>query len=112
MRFWALAAVLAICFVQPVNSQGIWVSTNWTCADWAKSRSNGTSFPIEQFFNGMLDGLAVASRQDLWRSPYTIETKQAHYWLDRYCEREPLNNVVSGALALATERLGEGWNQQ
>lgn len=93
-----------------VRADPVRIENSWTCADWATSRRGSYALPVEQFLVGILNGFVLTSGKDFWRSPVPINTSQAFYWMDRYCENNPLDNVVFGALKLGNERLGEGWS--
>lgn len=94
-------------FAQPVMTK--WA---WSCADWAKYRSEGTAFGLEQYLVGEMNGLALGTGLDVWRLPTPIEAEQAYYWMDRHCENAPLDFLVNGIFALFDLRFGEGWNDQ
>ncbi|WBU52077.1 hypothetical protein [Paracoccus sp. SCSIO 75233] len=105
----SLAAFLLATFVTQAAGQGIQMNVTFSCADWSTMSGNRAAF-IQGNFLGLLDGLALGHGRDFWLEPYPIDAAQASYWMDQYCEGNPLNYIVTGAYTLMEERLGKGWN--
>ena len=73
-----------------------------TCADWAKHRKSNSLF--SQFsLIGMLNGLAYTSDKNFWAD---LEPDQVYFWMDRYCDNNPLSNTTDGAIKLMNETTG------
>ena len=73
-----------------------------TCADWAESRRS--TYPFREFaLIGMLNGLAYTSDKNFWAN---LEPDQVHFWMDRYCDNNPLSNTTDGAIKLMNETTG------
>lgn len=67
-----------------------------TCAEWIKERSpRDTAWLV-----GYLSGIAVAKDSDFIRG---IDNSSLYFWMDRYCESNPLHNVSLGGALLAKE---------
>lgn len=105
---WVLTVILA---PNSSGAQGITVQDAYTCADWAEARREDSSLFIESHLTGFFDGAAMGSSRNFWEIPSQLDPKQAFFWMDVYCENNPLSHVTTGAVKLLVERLGVGWNQ-
>ena len=73
-----------------------------TCAVWAEDRR--TRIVYREFaLLGMLNGLAYASGKNFWAN---LEPDQVYFWMDRYCDNNPLSNTTDGAIKLMNETTG------
>jgi hypothetical protein len=73
-----------------------------TCAVWAEERRAKIVYR-EFALIGMLNGLAFASGKNFWAN---LEPDQIHFWMDRYCDNNPLSNTTDGAIKLMNETTG------
>ena len=73
-----------------------------TCAEWAKDRKSDVRYS-EFSLIGMLNGLAFASGRDFWAN---LKNDQVYFWMDRYCDNNPLSNTTDGAIKLMNETTG------
>jgi hypothetical protein len=73
-----------------------------TCADWAETRRSTYKFS-EFALLGMLNGLAFTSGKNFWAN---LEPDQVYFWMDRYCDNNPLSNTTDGAIKLMNETTG------
>lgn len=76
------------------------------CAVWAEDRSAGgwPQFAIEAQLVGILNGMALGANRDFWIEGREITNDQVYFWMDRYCDNNPLKDVADGAIALWWER--------
>jgi len=89
------------------KAQGITVHFAYSCADWAQIRNDGSPTYVSEFWlSGVMTGLALGSGNDLWGS---LKQEQVMFWMDRYCDNNPLGQTVIGAAELMTERFGNSW---
>lgn len=89
------------------EAQNITVEASYTCAGWAEIRNDGSlSYIPELWLSGLMTGLSMGSGNDLWGS---LKRDQVVFWMDRYCDNNPLSNTVIGAAALMLERYGRDW---
>ena len=90
-----------------VDAQYITMGASYTCAGWAEARDTPmTNLISEYWLVGLMNGLAIGSGKDFWAN---IEQNQLIFWMDRYCDNNPLGNTVTGAGDLMIERFGNGW---
>ena len=82
-----------------------------TCADWAEDRriADSVSIRFEAWLLGMLNGFALASEKEFWDSGDGLTNDQVFFWMDRYCDENPLKRVANGAVTLMNERTGTRW---
>lgn len=110
MRSNVLAALIAAAASSASAQGSFWIESSWSCAAWAEARKDQQAQLIEQQLVGTLNGFALATGRDFWQTGGTIDSQQAFFWMDQYCAKNPLDHLIMGAAALATERLGKGWN--
>lgn len=83
------------------------------CAQWANARND--KFPSEHrwYLVGVLNGLALGSGTEFWsRSGHQISNEQAFYWMDIYCQKNPLGDLTTGAILLMKERSDEEYTRR
>ena len=90
-------------------AQTIYIEENWSCAEWASSRSNNDP-SLARYLVGLLNGAAMGTGKDFWGSEPKITPMQAFFWMDQYCANNPLSFLFEGGFDLLEERLGKGWN--
>ena len=78
-----------------------------TCADWAKDRKSNILFGQFSLI-GMLNGLAYTSDKNFWAD---LEPDQVFFWMDRYCDNNPLSNTTDGAIKLMNETTGTTYTE-
>jgi len=98
------------------KAEGVIVKYNYSCADWSNANTNEPSLSeayrrgvARGWLVGMINGLALASDNDFWFTGSGLEPEQVFYWMDQYCNSDPLGGVVQGIYTLMDERLGRGW---
>ena len=118
MKLILTAASLAIALTSTMigtqaGAQNIMVEYHYSCAQWSEARSDYYNQGLARgWLVGMLNGLGLASRSDFWRTGSGLEPEQVFFWMDRYCDNNPLSYATTGVFMLMTERLGEGWNAE
>jgi hypothetical protein len=82
-----------------------------TCAEWAEDRRIASSLSrrSEAWLRGLLNGFAFAADKEFWDSGDGLTNDQVFFWMDRYCDENPLKRVVHGAITLMNERTGTRW---
>tara|TARA_R110002072_G_scaffold25383_1_gene84866 strand:+ start:195 stop:371 length:177 start_codon:yes stop_codon:yes gene_type:complete len=55
---------------------------------------------------GVMTGFALSSGKDFWGD---LDHNQVMFWMDRYCDSNPLSDVLAGAGDLMIERFGNNW---
>lgn len=80
-----------------------------SCATWAEARSEDSVLAVvwEAYLLGTMNGIALATDKDFWKVGGGITNDQAYFWMDRYCDNNPLKDVADGAITLWFERFPE-----
>ena len=99
-------------FGTQVGAQNIYVKYGYDCSHWSDARKRSYDpNPIQGYLVGFLDATALRSGKDIWMSGGGLEDRQVFFWMDRYCDRKPLDNLIQGAFGLMTERFGKDWHR-
>ena len=98
-----------------VSAQSILVAgTQVDCGTWISARKNNTSSHYEHYLLGLLNGLALGRGVEVWQrknTSTTVTTVQFYYWMDAYCQKNPLEGVMPGSLAFANEMSNGDFNK-
>lgn len=76
-----------------------------TCARWHEYRNNANR-AAEAYLYGLMNGLAVGTANDFWAD---LKPNQVLFWMDKYCDNNPLGSTLYGAYKLMEERHGPDW---
>ena len=98
----SLMIALLTNFTATQAEAGMMVLAFRTCAQWAEDRRSNylySGFAL----TGTLNGLALASGKNFWAN---LEPDQVYFWMDRYCDNNPLSNTTDGAIKLMNETTG------
>jgi hypothetical protein len=78
-----------------------------SCAEWLETRQAPYSIYEgynEGFIVGVLNGMSIASGVSLWRNPQgPLRHEQVYYWVDEYCRKYSLNDLMMALVAFAQE---------
>ena len=82
-----------------------------TYAQWAEDRRiDGTmSIMSESWLLGLLSGFSFAAEKEFWGSGGGLTNDQVFFWMDRYCDENPLKGQMNGAITLMNEHTGTRW---
>jgi hypothetical protein len=56
---------------------------------------------------GFVNGVALGADLNFWIEGGEITNDQVFFWMDRYCDNNPLKDVTDGVIALFVERFPE-----
>ncbi len=83
------------------------------CGKWLTARKTNTANYYEYYLLGIVDGLALGRAVDIWTGKNgRITSEQFYYWLDSYCEKNPLNMTITGAFNFADEMTAGEFNSK
>ncbi len=83
------------------------------CGKWLEARKNNIANYYEHYLLGLVDGFALGRVLDVWSGKGGRVTKeQFYFWMDNYCQKNPLNMTVTGAAAFANEMTDGAFNQK
>ena len=115
MKRTLTASILAMAMTSTMigtqaKAQGVMVEYNYSCADWSNAQSEDFTMGVAKgWLVGMINGLGLGSNNDFWSTGSGLEPKQMFFWMDQYCDRNPLEYALSGIYKVMQERLGRGW---
>ena len=103
------AILVSLCVMlattHPAFSRSISVHASIDCSQWAEARKIKNGSLYEAFLVGILNGLSVGSGTEFWfAKDVELRREQVFYWMDRYCENNPLKDLFSGSVKLMNER--------
>jgi hypothetical protein len=76
-----------------------------TCDIWSEYRNNA-NISAEAYLFGLMNGLAVGTANNFWAD---LKPNQVLFWMDKYCDNNPLESVLYGSYKLMGERFGPDW---
>jgi hypothetical protein len=106
----ALILTSALTAQKAVAEESVWIEYGFTCASWAEARGSSNPLQVQAYLVGLIDGLALGSMKDFWKTGAGLEDTQVFFWMDQHCANNPLDALVPATYTLMEERLGEGWN--
>lgn len=75
------------------------------CGKWLSARRSGASEQYEQYLVGVVSGLALGRWVDVWNAGgLAVSREQFFYWMDAYCQKNPLSMTITGAVDFSDER--------
>ena len=78
------------------------------CGKWLNARKLQTAKYYEHYLFGVVDGLALGNGINVWAGKGgRVTQEQFYYWMDAYCQKNPLDFTVTGAWEFADE-MSEG----
>lgn len=88
--------------------EGIHVEGTLDCGEWVAARRAGEAGSYGYYLLGLLNGLAIGNAVEFWRAGgRPPPSREAIYlWMDGYCTRNPLADVVEASMVLFGERSG------
>lgn len=93
-----------VCSTSAAAQITVWGVTD--CGLWLDARKHKRAVALEHYLVGLVSGLAFGSQTEIWNARGDAVTdKQLFYWMDGFCERNPLTNVLQGALEFKKERI-------
>ena len=91
------------------NAQAqIIIKNYYPCAEWHQDRKAGGAHKAiaDHWLIGLLNGYVVLTEINLWAD---LKMNQVMFWMDRYCDNNPLENTYEGSIKLMEERYGKDW---
>jgi len=102
-----LFLIALLLFTNTVYAQeSVMQQNSVNCGLWLKGRQTNTAQYLENFLTGTVNGLAMGSWIDIWRgtSGVLVSPEQLYFWMDNWCQKNPLTNISEGTFAFANER--------
>lgn len=100
----SLALALGLVFSSPAAPQ-VWTQGMVDCGLWRDARKKDSAAVLEGYLVGLINGMAVASQTEIWKAKgISVTESQVYYWMDGFCEKNPLKDVIQGAFEFKRER--------
>ena len=75
------------------------------CGMWLEARATNRAMPLEHGLQGFINGISQGSGFDVWTANGVRTSKeQAFFYIDNYCQKNPLSNIWEGGFTLANEK--------
>ena len=107
-RSVVVATILAIILgTTSVHAGWVYIEGTLDCGMWTKARGEQVATALEQYVLGLLNGLSLGHGIDFWRADGWVLSRDAVYaWMDNYCQKNQLEDVVPATVQLYKERSG------
>ena len=105
MKRHILGALLFVCASSQATAGPVVIEGMMDCGMWLKARKDSTSQSLEHVVLGFMNGLSFGGQREFWRAGgHKVGREQVFFWLDNYCQKNPMNDVYEGAIVLFRER--------
>lgn len=107
MRPVLLSLILSATLASNAQANVI-IMNSYPCAEWHQDRKAGGAYKsiANAWLIGLLSGYAALTGRNLWQN---LEINQVMFWMDQYCNNNPLENTYEGSIKLMEERYGKYW---
>lgn len=102
IKLSAILIFLALISGPSFSSEYVSMSGNIPCGDWLKERKTEEFKRVvyENRLMSYLSGIASATGIDILKG---LSNNSAYFWIDNYCQKNPLETVYEGASELGFE---------
>src|SRR5262245_26977825 len=91
-----------------VHAGAVYIEGTVDCGDWIKARGEQRASYLEHYLIGLLNGLSLGHEVEFWRADGRMLSRDAVYaWMDNYCQKNPLEDIVTATVQLYKE--WSGW---
>jgi hypothetical protein len=104
--------VISISVASPGRAQGVTLEGMVDCGNWVAARTVQRATALEHYLLGLLNGTVMGSGIEFWWARDSrVSREQVFLWMDNYCQRTPLSDLIVGAQDLVNERTGNAWDR-
>jgi hypothetical protein len=83
------------------------------CGMWIEARATNRAMPLEHSLQGFINGVSLGSGFDVWTANGVRTSKeQAFFFIDNYCQKNPLSTIWEGGMVLANEKTNNAIRNQ
>ena len=108
-----IVIVVFLLFGYPLFAQGVWLEGELDCGEWLTARKQDKAQFFEHYIVGVVNGLAAGRSREIWRAAgIKISREQLYFWMDSYCQKNPLSDVISGTVKFSDERTNEEFSKK
>src|SRR5262249_4768445 len=102
-----MIALLMIMRLTPSHAGPVHVEGATDCGLWAKARGEHRAGYLESYLIGLLSGLSLGREVEFWQAyGHPLSRDAVYLWMDKYCNENPLKDIVEGMSELFLERSG------
>lgn len=107
-----LAAFMFASFLTSAHAKTLWLEGVPDCGQWVAARNDNQSVFFESFAVGLLTGMVLGSRIEVWQANGAYMSRdQLYLFVDNYCRAHPLNRIAEALVALTNERTNNAWDR-
>ena len=98
--------VILLCTNVVYSQDSVQQQNSVDCGLWLKSRKTNSAQYLETFLTGTVNGMALGAWIEIWRgtSGVLVSPEQLYFWMDQWCQKNPLKNTAEGTVVFADER--------
>ena len=98
--------VILLCTNVVYSQDSVQQQNSVDCGLWLKSRKTNSAQYLETFLTGTVNGMALGAWIEIWRgtSGVLVSPEQLYFWMDQWCQKNPLTGTGEGVVAFANER--------
>ena len=96
------------------SKAAIWVEGAIDCGSWLSARKTASAQYLEHYLVGTVNGLAMGSALEIWGGTdgIRVNREQLYFWMDGWCQTNPLLGLIAGTFAFANERTNGAWKNR
>jgi len=100
-----LLIALLIC-ANSTYAQLLWIEGVVDCGKWSSARKANSAQYMEHVLLGTINGMSLGVGIEIWAGTdgNKVSREQLYLWIDGWCQKNPLENINSGAWYFANER--------
>ena len=106
-------ALLTVCG-STTHARTVWTEGAVDCGLWLTARKANSASHLEHYSLGLINGMALGTTVDIWGGTNGIKVnrEQFYFWMDAWCQNNPLNFVHIGADDFANTRTDGAWKNR
>ncbi len=106
-----LIAITIVLIISNLAAANVAVEGNLDCGAWLDARKSNSSKFFEHYLIGTINGMALGRNIEIWNANgIKVSREQVYFWMDSYCQKNPLSYTITGAFAFANERTNGLYN--
>lgn len=104
MKRLLLLAILT--FTNTTYAQSVWLEGVVDCGKWSSARKTNLAQYMEHILLGTINGMSLGAGIEIWAGTdgNKVSREQLYLWMDGWCQKNPLENILGGAWYFANER--------
>ena len=106
MLIRCLPNLAILIFANTTHAKSVWLEGVVDCGKWSSARKTNSAQYLEHVLVGTINGMSLGGGIEIWAGTdgSKISREQLYLWMDGWCQKNPLENIVGGAWYFANER--------